>query len=429
MGAESAQADPVGGADDCAAKPAREEVALMSSDPTDAGAVAMARRGIFLCKPGQPIAHRVDVPADSPRNPGQAILSELRLGKNVIWDPKQAAYVSYVAGHATLRQGKLDAEEVLELSDDVDGIDGAVTYDGQLIVRRNVLDLAMLKAAGSITVHGSIEAATVHTDSDLHVYHGICGKEKGRSSAKGRITTRFVTNAHVTSGGDMLVANEIVNSNLICAGALKVEHGTIVGGHTVARGGIVCHTAGSEAGVRTTLEIGLSQERYFAIQQSWSQAELTRRKARDIRDAVGPLMARSKSLTAAQKEKATELLFAADEAEAQAVTELAALEHEMADLRSAMDAKIVVNSILHAGVLVRFPVAAALISAPMRGPLEITLRCTGGETQIVVIDRCRNTCIPLPSLSGSEGIADMARKFLTGCSPARSSREVAENGA
>ena len=124
MGAESAQADPVVGADDCAAKPAREEVALMSSDPTDAGAVAMARRGIFLCKPGQPIAHRVDVPADSPRNPGQAILSELRLGKNVIWDPKQAAYVSYVAGHATLRQGKLDAEEVLELSDDVDGIDG-----------------------------------------------------------------------------------------------------------------------------------------------------------------------------------------------------------------------------------------------------------------------------------------------------------------
>ena len=387
-----------------------QEVELILPDPQDPVAVAMSRRGIFICRAGQPIARRVDALIENA--PGRVPVTELRLGKHVVWDEKRAAYVATQAGHAALLQGRLDVSDTLELSDDIDGVNGALVYDGPLILHHNVLDLAVLKATGNITVHGSIEAAEVHAGGDLHVLHGICGKEKGRVSAHGKITTRFLTNAHVTSGGDMVVGNEIVNSHLHCGGLLKVEQGAIVAGHAVALGGILCHAAGSDVGVKTLLEVGLGLEGYTATAEAIAKAELSRQKASEIRSAVGPLMAHAKSLTAAQKEKATELLFAADEAETHANEALAAAERTKSTVQTSLSAKILVSGLLHPGVVIRFPIAEAMVRVPQRGPLEIVLSNKGGEMHIAVVDRCRNTSLALPSLPSANGSVAIARKIL-----------------
>ena len=394
-----------------------QEVELIPPSPEDAAATAMARRGVLLCRSGQPVARVVEALVDAPRNPLRALRGDLRPGKFVVWDEKLTAYVARKAGHVWLRQNRLEIDDLLELSEDIDGSTGPVTYEGQLTIHRNILDLAVVTAAGNITVHGTIEAAEVHAGGELHVHHGICGKEKGHITAQGRITARFVTNARIAAGGDILISNEVVNSHLTCGSVLKVEQGTILAGHAVALGGITCHTAGSDVGVKTILEAGLAPERYTAIRNTITTAELTRQKAHEIRSAVEPLLARAKTLTAAQKEKATELLYSADEAEARANDALLALEHTKTSLQTSMNTKICVASLLHPGVIVRYPVAEGLVTMPMRGPLEIILRTTGGETHILVIDRCRNTSTPLQSLPGAEGQADIARKILYGPSP------------
>ncbi len=396
-----------------ASQPIRQEVQLILPNTDDPSAVAMSRRGILTCKAGQAIARRVDIPGECPRDPDHILLAELRLGKHIAWDAKQGAFASDVSGRVLVRQNKIDIEEVLELTEDIDSINGILTYGGQLVLRGNVLDLATIRTTGNTVVHGSIEAAEVHTEGDLHVMHGICGKERGHASARGCITTRFVTNARATSGGNMIIANEIINSHLYCGGFLKVEHGTIVGGHAIAREGIQCHSAGSEAGVKTILEVGFPHEQYVAIEQRLITAKSHRQKAQDIRNAVGPLMARAKTLTAAQKEKATELLFAADEAETQSNEAIAAVEQSRASLLTCLGSKIILSGMLYPGVTIRFPTAEALATAQIRGPVEVVLSSKDNESQIVVIDRCRNTRIPLQPVPSVGGAVDVARRILS----------------
>jgi hypothetical protein len=412
----SATTDPSDQAPPRAATP-RQVVRLVAADPADPAAAAMARRGILICRAGQPVARVVEVPPDASGYASGTAPAELRPGKFVEWNEQLAAYVARKAGHAWLQRGRLEVEDILELPDDIDGATGPVQYDGQLTVHHNILDGACVRAAGAITVHGTVEAAEVHAGGDLHVHHGICGKEKGVATALGRLTARFITNARVTSGGDMLIANEVINSYLTCGGVLKVDQGTILAGHMIALGNIHCHTAGSDAGARTIIEVGLATEQYDAIQKTVAAAEMSLQRVREIREIVAPLMAHAKSLTAAQKEKATELLFAADEAEVRSNKDLAAVTQSKSTLRTCLDTRIMVASLLHPGVIIRYPVAEALVDARWRGPVEIALQVRGSDAQVVVIDRCRNITKPLPSIPNAEARMEFARRFLAGPAP------------
>jgi uncharacterized protein len=396
---------------------ARPVVCLLAADPADAAAVAMARRGILICRAGQPVARVVEVASNAAGYASGTAPAELRVGQFVEWDDKSAAYVARKAGHAWLQRGRLEVEDTLELADDIDGATGAIQFEGPLTLHRNILDSASVRAAGTITVHGTIEAAEVHAGGDLHVHHGICGKEKGVASAQGRVTARFITNARVTSGGDMLIANEVVNSYLTCGGLLKVDQGTILAGHAISLGGISCHTAGSDAGARTVLEAGLAAECYDAVQKTVAAAETSLQKVQEIRKIVEPLMRHAKSLTPAQKEKATELLFAADEAEARANKDMAAVAQSKATLRTCLGTRILVSSLLHPGVIIRYPVAEAVVDARWRGPVEIALQLQGSEAHVMVIDRCRNITKPLPVVPNAEARMEFVRRFLAGPAP------------
>jgi uncharacterized protein len=394
----------------------RQEVRLIPAPAGDAAATAMARRGILLCQAGQPVARVMEVPADaSAGNPGPA---DLRVGRFVKWDDEAGVYVATTSGHVWLQRGRLEVEDTLEIAEDIDGSTGAVHFAGQLTAQRSILDSAQVLAGGTITVNGAVEAAEVRAEGDVHVHHGICGKERGLVAAGGRFTARFITNARATSGGDMVIANEIINSQVTCGGLLKAENGTILAGHIISLGGIHCHTAGSEAGTRTILEAGLAPERYGEIQKIVSAAEASLQRVRDIRAKVQPLMAHAKNLTAAQKEKATELLYAADEAEAHAHRDLQALAQSKDMLRTALGARILVSSLLYPGVIIRYPVAEGIVMTRLRGPVEIAVQMHGSNAEVVVVDRCRNTAVPLPGVPGAETRTDFARRFLVGPAPA-----------
>jgi hypothetical protein len=392
----------------------RREVVLVPPGPDDPATLAMARRGILICRAGQAVARIIEVPFDAPAHASGIGPEELRPGRFVKWDDQAAAYVAEKPGHVLLQRGRLEVNDTLELLEDIDAATGPVQYEGQLVVHRGILDSALVKAAGAITVQGAVEAAEVHAGGDLHVHHGICGKERGAVSAAGRLTARFITNAQARSGGDMLIANEIINSHVICGGALKAENSTILGGHVIALGGIHCHTAGSEAGIKTILEAGLAPERYDDLEKIVAAAEASLQQVRDIRAKVEPLLARAKNLTAAQKEKATELLFSADEADARARKELVAAAQLRNALRTCLGTHIVVASLLCPGVTVRYPIAGGMVMARLRGPVEITLQTHGSDAQVVVIDRYHNSITPLAGVPAAPAATDFIRRLLTG---------------
>ena len=408
-----AVSSPPGTTSEADARLFRQEVQLILPEP-DSPAASLLRRGFMACQAGVPIARSVNVPEDSPPTPYSAPAPDLRLGKNVAWDEARAVFIAQKSGHVRISRVRLEVDETLDLPEDLDAATGPVTFEGPVIVRRNILDMAVLKSAGTITVYGAIEAGDVTAGGDLHVHHGICGKERGRVTAAGRLLARFLTNAQVASGGDMVIANEIANTRLTCGGILKVERGTILGGHATAFGGILCHTAGSDVGVKTLLEIGLAPEKYAALSQAAAIQETSLQKARDIRSVVEPLLAHAKNLTAAQKEKATELLYLADEADTLATKASAALEQSKEPLQACLGTSLTIIGTLHPGVLIRYPIAEAQVPTTFRGPVEIALQCKGGSVHIVVVDRYRNTTVPLPTATSTDAVADVSRRLMVG---------------
>ena len=96
-----------------------------------------------------------------------------------------------------------------------------------------------------------------------------------------------------------------------------------------------------------------------------------------------PLLAHQKGLTPAQKEKATELLFSADELDTQAKESTVALELLKHPLEMSIKSTIHIFSMLHVGVIIRYPGITAAVTSSQRGPMTISLSSHDGQRVIV----------------------------------------------
>src|SRR3954447_11811064 len=105
----------------------------------------------------------------------------------------------------------------------VDPSTGNIDVPGDLHVRGNVVDGFQVNCGGNAQIDGVIEAAVVQAGADLLAIGGISGKEKGQCRAEGSIRARYVANATIESGADVLVQTEISHSRVICGGDLRIE--------------------------------------------------------------------------------------------------------------------------------------------------------------------------------------------------------------
>ena len=219
-------------------------------------------------------------------------------------------------GQLIIQGNKVMVSPKLEIPGNVDFSTGNVNFNGEVVIAKNVLDLFSVSSSkGSVAIHGIAEAATVWAAEDLIITGGIAGKEKGVFGAGKNIESKYITNAKVRAGGTITVHSEIVNCDLACAGKLTIETGPLVGGRAVATGGAKVKELGSEAGIKTILEVGTDESLREKCLEVAPQVDIRLRKASKVRQTVEPLLANQKQLNAEQKEKACELLYSADELE------------------------------------------------------------------------------------------------------------------
>ena len=179
-----------------------------------------------------------------------------------------------------------------------------------------------------------------------------------------------------------------------CGGQLVVRRGPLLAGEVAAMGGVCSHTLGSQAGVRTVVEAGVDGVLRESLQDRVAKVWDKQQRAAKIRQLVEPLMSNQKSLTAQQKEKATELLYDASELEQRAMPDLKALQEQYASIQPRSKAEIFVKHILHPGVIIRFAGVEAITTTAMRGPLYIIPREVDGQLRIVISsDKCRPTAV------------------------------------
>ena len=304
------------------------------------------------------------------------------LGANVRLDSDGCTVIATDGGRVRLDNMKLTIDTALDIPGSVDFSVGNIDFPGDIRVAGSILDLFQVRSGGSLNVGASIEAADVEAHQDLIVAGGISGKDKGRCVAGHNLSAKYITNAAVRAGNDLVVTVECANSRIICGGQLRCERGAIIGGHLTAAGGVICRTLGAAAGTPTVVEVGIEQQLRDECGARLTEVADQRKQVQQVRQVVEPLLRNQKQLTPQQKEKATELLFNASELEAKTSGTIQALRssYESMQARSKADAKV--GGTLHAGTILRFPGVEAIVEQSLRGPLRISRRGSEGKWQV-----------------------------------------------
>jgi uncharacterized protein (DUF342 family) len=352
--------------------------------------------------------------------PGDAIATvkqgdaKLLIGPNTALDNDGATIRATIAGRVRVdeQSGRLRVDNVLEIPGDVDFSVGNVDFPGDIIVHGNVLDLFKVHSAGSIHVDGAVEAADVRATRDLTVVGSIVAKDRGSVLAGGSVHAKYITNAKVEAAGDVLCGVAIANSTVVASGKVVVAEGALVAGNTIANGGVECKTLGSTAGVMTIVEVGVDDPFRRHLPEALAAIDAQRAKARKIEQTVQPLMANQKQLTPAQKEKATELLFEAQEMTQAADRKIKELKERHAAITARARAEVHVAETLCNGVVLRFPGLQTRVMAAFKGPLKVILKTVRGQRSILLVDTTSNASQALGAESIPDPIAHALNKLL-----------------
>ncbi|MFO7974687.1 MAG: FapA family protein [Candidatus Hydrogenedentota bacterium] len=203
--------------------------------------------------PPQPGEDGVDVFGNRvPGKKGRA--RRLRPGRNIRQEDDR--YYAAREGRIQWDQKTLSVDEVLVIHSDVGLKSGDIDHLGTVVVQGDIGPESVVRATGDIEVEGIIEQADVEAGGDLVVEGGIMGRGKDKILVEGRIQAKFIIDAEVEAGHDIVINREIVQSTVKCMASISIPNGRIVGGEIVARAGVLVGQVGSEALVPTVLTAG-----------------------------------------------------------------------------------------------------------------------------------------------------------------------------
>ena len=378
------------------------------------------RSRIMAATKGQPIARLVwgDRGSDDgnasagPTAEAGGATAASALGANVELMDDGVTIRAVAAGMVRLQEGRIWIDSALHIPGHVDFTTGNIEFSGDVLIHGNVVDLFKVISGGSISVAGVIEAAEVQAAGGLIASGGIAARDKGRCQAGHDLIARYITNATVEAGNDVVVQTEVANSRVICGGKLTIEQGTLLAGHITANGGVGCQTLGSPGQVPTIVEVGIDEGLRRLCSARLPEIEAQFRKVQQVKQAVEPFMRNQKTLTAEQRETATELLYNASELQSQADHSVQELRDSWHAIHARAKAQVAVQNLLHAGVILRFPGLETIIRSTLTGPLRIVRRQVDGQWQVAVI--ADGGYLPLESKPFIDHIMDGAARILGG---------------
>jgi uncharacterized protein (DUF342 family) len=330
---------------------------------------------------GQTIAHRQDPPP-------------FQMGRNL--SNVKGEIIATARGNLRAGEGTASVEPLLELLDNRDD-HSAIVFDGDAFVKGSCSEGRTIELTGSLTVGGAIESVRLKTGGSVHVKGGVIANQKGRLVVGGDLRCRFISGGSIVAAGNVHVQSEIIRSRIACSGRVAVERGAIHGGWVAATGGIVCQVLGHPSGTPTVVEAGEGVTSQSFSASTKAQIEANRKRVSEVRTRIEPLLQQMKLLTSQQREKATELLYEAEELEAATDKMAAELESQSSKLHEKERAEVIVTEIIHSGVIVRFATIETVLSSALRGPLILAPRKSGHGIEIVLIDGTDQSKTVLPS--------------------------------
>ncbi|MDO5522261.1 MAG: FapA family protein [bacterium] len=193
-----------------------------------------------------------------PIAPAKIKTPKLKGGRNLVISEDGMSMYTEVSGHVYLVDDKVFVSNIYEVLGDVDASTGHIEYDGDIHVKGNVTSGYSLKAKGQIIVQGVVEGSQLEADGPIIIMGGVQGMNKAYIKSESNITAKFIENATVVAGKDLLT-EAILHSKASAGGCVKVEgkRGLIIGGEIHAAESVSFKVAGSPMSAFTLIEVGL----------------------------------------------------------------------------------------------------------------------------------------------------------------------------
>ncbi len=209
-----------------------------------------------------------DILPPSPPESGTDVRGRPIAGRPGRWPSIPRGHGTHLAEGDTLLLASIDGvvsfssqhfrvEPLLVVKGDVDIAVGNLDVVGGILVHGDVLEGFSLRATGSITVKGMVEAACVEAGGSIQVGLGINGNGVGEVRAGGDLISKFIESARVVVGGRVL-CESIVNSTVSSDDAVLATQGrgVIIGGEVTARNLVEAKILGNRSSRSLSVHLG-----------------------------------------------------------------------------------------------------------------------------------------------------------------------------
>ncbi|CQR71513.1 hypothetical protein SOV_18650 [Sporomusa ovata DSM 2662] len=188
--------------------------------------------------------------------PGKDVV--LPTGKNVYAVEGLKAYAGQ-DGQLVVVNKKIGVIPLIEIKGDVDLSTGNIEFVGSVIVKGSVQTGFTVKAEGNVEIAGNVSGGIVE-GKNVTVRMGIQGMNKGYIKASENVVTKYIENATVLAGKDVIVSDVILHSKVSAGKRVIVDErrGLIVGGQISAGEEIKAKTIGTYSATNTDIEVGVN---------------------------------------------------------------------------------------------------------------------------------------------------------------------------
>lgn len=192
-------------------------------------------------------------------------------------------YTSLMDGKIEMRNNRILISNVHEVQGDVGFKTGNIDFRGDVIIHGNVPTGAIVKATGSITIDGNVEAALIDAGKDIIIRGGVLGGEKGSIKSKGNINAKFLEYVTVKAEG-AIYTDAAINCILKTNDKLYLQgkHASVVGGVTYAATGVDASSIGNDYGVKTEVYVGVNRD----LKREITYHENCLKEAQDMLDKI-----------------------------------------------------------------------------------------------------------------------------------------------
>lgn len=208
-------------------------------------------------------------------------------GNGILYDPESHTYKAAYAGNITFQEESylLNVWKTYTITGDATRYSGSTVYDGTVIVRGDVRNMAKIKATGDIIVDGTVEGAELYSGHNILVRGGVNAGGKGMIQAIGNITGSFFESANMKSGGP-IEGNYFLGCNIQTDDKILAKGGKslIQGGALMAALGIEATNFRSYGGSKTRIEVGNTSDLLRRKKELSKRITLTTDEIRKLRD-------------------------------------------------------------------------------------------------------------------------------------------------